>query len=62
MKLIETEFSQELANLLVKYKKSIASDKNGIYIVNNNSIVDVLISTPTTPCEDSRDKLVIIEK
>lgn len=57
---INNDFTKELSKLLTKYKKTIESDKSGIYIVDSPEMVNIIISKPTCGTEDSRDKLFII--
>ena len=57
MKLIEDDFSKELTSLLNKHKKTIESDKSGIYIVERFDNVKILLGKPTTGSEDWRTKI-----
>lgn len=61
MKYVQTDFSKELAELLIKHNKSIESDKSGIYIVDDEiGTVDILIGKAETASEDFRDKLLFV--
>jgi len=59
-KFIENDFSKELSKLLTKHKKTIESDKSGIYIVDNANDIKILLSEPTTSSEDYRTGLYFI--
>jgi hypothetical protein len=60
MKIIRTDFSKELSNLLLRHKKTIQVDKNGIFIVDDEIGTSVLIGKPETTSEDYRDKLLFV--
>jgi hypothetical protein len=60
MKTVQTEFSKELSILLQKYKKTFASDKNGIFLTDDEIGTVILIGQPETASEDSRDKLFFV--
>ncbi len=59
-KFIETDFTKELSKLLNKHKKTIESDKSGIYIVDSEAGGSVIISRQTLGSEDSRDKIYFV--
>lgn len=60
MRYKSTEFSRELSDLLIKYKKSFESDKGGIYVVDNLNINGVMITEPELASEDFRSKLITL--
>jgi hypothetical protein len=62
MKIVQTDFSKELSNLLIKHKKTIQADKGGVYFVDDENLSDVLIIKATLASEDIRDKMILINK
>ena len=60
MKIIQTEFSKELSQLLRKYSKTFETDKGDIYVVDDKIGTDILIAKATTASEDLRDKIMFI--
>jgi hypothetical protein len=62
MKIIQTDFSKELSQLLRKYNKVFESDKGGIYIVDDKIGTNILIVKATTTLEDLLDKIIFIKR
>ena len=59
MKYIETTFTEELSELLIRHKKCFTSDKSGIYIIDAD-ISKILTTEADVASEDSRNKLITV--
>lgn len=58
MEYVSTDFSKELSDVFLKYKKRIESDKYGIHILDDETGSSFLIAKATTGSEDFRDTLI----
>lgn len=59
MKYIETTFTEELSELLIRHKKCFTSDNSGIYIIDAD-ISKILTTEADVASEDSRNKLITV--
>ena len=60
MRYLETEFSKELSELLMKHKKTFTSDKSGMYAIDDEVGTKVIMGESETASEDSRPKMLFI--
>jgi hypothetical protein len=60
MKYIETPFSKELSDLLLKHKKTLTSDKGGIYAVDTTHAIKILLSEAEVASEDTRPQMLFL--
>ena len=58
MQIIETEFSKELSQLLIKHNKTFGSDKHGLYIEDCNNLNCILIQKPTMATDYPNEILI----
>jgi hypothetical protein len=60
MKYLETEFSRELSELLMKHKKTLTADKSGMYAIDDETGTKVIMGESETASEDDRPKMFFI--
>jgi len=60
MKYIETEFSKELSQLLIRHKKILIADKAGIYAIDTDTETYILLTESEVASEDSRQKIILL--
>ena len=58
MEYIQTDFTKELSDLFVKYKKWLDSDKHVIHILDDENGINFMIRKQILVSEDSRDTLI----